>query len=146
MPYCRYCLNEHPAEEMPSPRTCKRCRDEQFHLGKAKAKIRNRARRTRIKNAVAYYFQRERIKHKPFPGDENKIQDILRQMIKANRYKRRLLSVDHIVPVSHPLVSGLTVSWNLQILLHVENMAKGNYCNLDLESIHLYNWCKERGL
>lgn len=146
MPYCRYCLSEQPAEEMPSPRTCQKCRDEQFRAGAARAKPLRKARKTRIKNAVAYYFQKSRIKHKPFPGDEAKIQALLRQMLSGNRYKKRLLNVDHIVPVAHPQVSGLTVSWNLQILLESENAAKGNYCNLEAEAQFLLQWAKDKGL
>ncbi len=34
--------------------------------------------------------------------------------------------LDHIIPVSHPSVCGLTVPWNLQIIPARINLAKGN--------------------
>lgn len=34
--------------------------------------------------------------------------------------------LDHIIPVTHPLVSGLTVPWNLRIVPWRVNASKGN--------------------
>jgi hypothetical protein len=39
--------------------------------------------------------------------------------------------VDHIVPVNHPLVCGLHVPWNLQIITYAQNKAKGNSLQTD---------------
>lgn len=39
--------------------------------------------------------------------------------------------MDHIVPVNHPLVCGLTVPWNLQIITWRQNAAKSNKWNPD---------------
>lgn len=34
--------------------------------------------------------------------------------------------LDHIIPLSHPYVCGLTVPWNLQIVTRAQNAAKSN--------------------
>lgn len=34
--------------------------------------------------------------------------------------------VDHVVPVTHPLVCGLTVPWNLQVITYAANAKKSN--------------------
>lgn len=39
--------------------------------------------------------------------------------------------LDHIVPVSHPRVCGLTVPWNLRITPYRFNLQKSNYWNPD---------------
>lgn len=131
---------------MPSPRTCINCRTYQLKHGAIRAKKRNKARNTRVKNAVAYYFKKSRIKHPPFPQDIVAVQTILRDVIKANRYKKNFLHVDHAIPVEHPLVCGLTVSWNLQVLISYENTKKGNYCDFEFQDAWLMRWAKEHGL
>lgn len=39
--------------------------------------------------------------------------------------------LDHIVPVSHPYVSGLNVPWNVQVIPHAVNAAKSNQWHPD---------------
>lgn len=131
---------------MPSPRTCKGCRDLQFKRGQAKAKKRRSSRRSREKNPVLYYFYRSGIRHKPFPNDIAALEAILKRALAINRYAKRFVHVDHIIPVQHPHVSGLTVSWNLQVITEFENASKGNYCDLEEESTYLLRWAKDRGL
>jgi hypothetical protein len=46
----------------------------------------------------------------------------------------RLHVLDHIVPLNHPLVCGLTVPWNLRIVPWESNATKGNkWCPDQLE-------------
>ena len=40
--------------------------------------------------------------------------------------------LDHIVPLTHPRVCGLTVPWNIEVVPHKVNQAKSN------------NWCPEQ--
>lgn len=42
-----------------------------------------------------------------------------------------LHTLDHIVPLNHPLVCGLTVPWNLRIVRWRVNASKGNRWNPD---------------
>jgi 5-methylcytosine-specific restriction endonuclease McrA len=34
--------------------------------------------------------------------------------------------LDHVVPLSHPMVCGLTVPWNLRVITYAQNAAKSN--------------------
>jgi hypothetical protein len=40
-------------------------------------------------------------------------------------------SVDHIIPLQHPLVCGLHVDYNMQVIPWIENRRKGNRINLN---------------
>lgn len=53
----------------------------------------------------------------------NAVRDQARERTKATGVEHVL---DHIVPLNHPYVCGLTVPWNLQVLTRAENGAKGN--------------------
>jgi len=37
--------------------------------------------------------------------------------------------LDHVVPLTHPMVCGLNVPWNLQIIPQKSNIAKSNHFN-----------------
>lgn len=41
--------------------------------------------------------------------------------------------VDHIVPVTHPLVCGLTVPWNMQVIDYLTNNRKSNKLHLSFQ-------------
>lgn len=47
--------------------------------------------------------------------------EALRRAAKAKGH-----TLDHIVPLSHPRVCGLTVPWNLQVIPRATNARKGN--------------------
>lgn len=57
-----------------------------------------------------------------------------RSVLKAMQQDARRLTattgtlhvIDHIVPLNHPRVCGLTVPWNLRVVPHHVNSAKGN--------------------
>jgi 5-methylcytosine-specific restriction endonuclease McrA len=85
-----------------------------------------------IKNNLEYYIQyrslrsRKQLCAQPKWADQNKLKEI---------YKRaRLLGleVDHIIPLKHPLVCGLHVPNNLQLLTRTQNARKSNKFDDDI--------------
>lgn len=44
-------------------------------------------------------------------------------------------TVDHIIPIVHPYVCGLTVPWNLQVIRHAANVWKGNRFHPDQQTL-----------
>jgi hypothetical protein len=53
-------------------------------------------------------------------------------------------SLDHIIPLRHPLVSGLTVPWNLRVITLSANSKKSNkFDQLLYEQIEYYIVAKE---
>lgn len=62
----------------------------------------------------------------PAWADVDKLLDVYKQSVAISTETGVVHHVDHIVPLSHPLVCGLHVHENLQILPGVDNMEKGN--------------------
>lgn len=91
---------------------------------KNKAKIRERGRKWVRANPHVAANRRATERH-AMPGwvDRDEIKAIYRDA--ANQG----LVVDHIVPLIHPLVCGLHVPWNLQLLADSDNARKGNAFN-----------------
>lgn len=54
----------------------------------------------------------------------------------ATRLTGQTYTVDHIIPLNNPLVCGLHVETNLTIMLHEENLRKGN--NWDPDQLILF--------
>jgi len=81
----------------------------------------------------AYIVERRKKRDKSMPAwaDKKAIQEIYKQaryLTKSTGIKHK---VDHIIPSNHPLVCGLHVESNLQILTEQENCCKSNSFNID---------------
>jgi len=46
--------------------------------------------------------------------------------------------LDHVVPLNHPRVCGLTVLWNLEIVPYTHNARKSNRCDLNNDQLELF--------
>jgi 5-methylcytosine-specific restriction endonuclease McrA len=87
----------------------------------------------------------DRFRHAIFPGDDEAISKIYRESMYMRR-KGLDITVDHVVPLYHPRVCGLHVSYNLQLLMRSENSAKGSKINLHEESTRLFKELVIKGL
>ena len=90
-----------------------------------KDKARNTLNSWRIRNkdkAIAQVNRRrsKRINATPAWADHEKINLIYKKAVEAN------MTVDHIIPLNNPIVCGLHVAENLQLLTASENSRKGN--------------------
>ena len=72
------------------------------------------------------YFRKYGRRIYPLPGDGDKIYAIYAEAKRLTKQTGVKHEVDHIVPLHGELVSGLHVSWNLQVLTREQNYAKSN--------------------
>lgn len=87
---------------------------------------RHEAKKIWAKKNTEYYVQYNRLRRaqmlqaKPKWADDKKLKEIYQNAKKLG------LTVDHIIPLKHPLVSGLHVPENLQLLSREDNTRKYN--------------------
>ncbi len=81
---------------------------------------------------VAFRKARKKQATPPWPTKEQRRE--MRDLYETAELFRTNLNedfhVDHIIPINHPLVCGLHVPWNLQILTAADNLQKGNSVEL----------------
>jgi hypothetical protein len=71
--------------------------------------------------------------------DRKALNELQRKARRRTRETGMLHTLDHIVPVSHPYVCGLTVPWNLRVLPWWANAARGNSFHPDQEEFNFNN-------
>ncbi len=71
-------------------------------------------------------FHFNRVEAQPKWADQSKIDAVYTEM-KRKAVNGRRYHVDHIIPIKHPLVCGLHVENNLQVLTARANLVKGNH-------------------
>jgi len=103
-----------------------RCREEH---AKNMREVLKTYRNTPNGRAVKNYHSAKRramlLKQQPSWADEEKMKEFFKSSSKEYH-------VDHIIPLNHPLVSGLNCEFNLQVIPAKENLQKGNKFDLML--------------
>ncbi|RWZ87292.1 MAG: hypothetical protein EO766_12265 [Hydrotalea sp. AMD] len=89
-------------------------------VNKDKQQNYNAVRRAMVKRAI------------PLWVDMDKVVSVYKESVRLTNETGIIHHVDHIIPLSHPLVCGLHVENNLQVLEGVENMSKSNMFSIDL--------------
>lgn len=72
------------------------------------------------------YYRRKRWQATPPWADLELIRALYREAKRLTRLTGRQYSVDHEIPLKGETVCGLHVHNNMRVMLHVENIAKGN--------------------
>lgn len=143
------CSNGHIAPRLTQNRNCKKCVEhrnlERTKTGywkdygddKYKEKKREYAKRRYKKNKSLYQAQeklrRNRLKLCNVSTEEGN-KRIKLKYLEAQRLTLETgveYVVDHIVPLRHPLVSGLHTDANLRVITAAENLAKGNSFSIE---------------
>jgi len=84
------------------------------------------------KDKICYYASQRRFMKKqatPIWADEGIILDFYKEA------QHHGMEVDHIIPLKHPLVCGLHVEWNLQLLTRSDNAKKHNYFEITTHDV-----------
>jgi hypothetical protein len=106
-----------------NPEKVKASRKKYYYNNLEKLREKRRKWASENKDKVCYYASKRRAKVKnasPVWAD----QDTIRSFYKEAQYFEE--SVDHIIPLSHPLVCGLHVEFNLQTMPLRDNIIKNN--------------------
>lgn len=85
--------------------------------GERRAWIENNPRGDYIKQCVLSY---------PSWVDRKALMVLWLECRRLERVTGERYVIDHIVPLKHPFVSGLSVPWNMQVIPYRCNAAKGN--------------------
>jgi hypothetical protein len=79
-----------------------------------------------ISNSWKAYYRAAKLKATPNWANKEKIKNFYKESAKLTKETGILHTVDHIIPLRNPLVCGLHVENNLQILVVSENCSKSN--------------------
>jgi hypothetical protein len=85
-----------------------------------------------IKNSKRYRYIAAVVISTPDWVDRAELQALKAKAAQTTEETGVLHVLDHIIPLSHPRVCGLTVPWNLRVVHYLVNHAKSN------------NWCPEQ--
>ncbi len=108
-----------------APEYHNRCREEyRKHHNRALKRYRNTPNGRAVKNFHSASRRALKLSRQPAWADKEKMEEFF-------IYSSKEYHVDHIVPLIHPLVSGLHCEFNLRVLPAKENLQKSNKFDLD---------------
>ena len=90
------------------------------------------------------YRKRKKNNATPHWVDRNALQKIDEERIDLENQTGASYEVDHIIPITHPLICGLHVPWNLQIVTAEYNNSKGN--RVSEEFLQIYGLSNENNI